>query len=61
MAGLSTIVKILSVTTSIIETEDPVVTSQRDLVIRSQTYVRRYGIPVIDNFSGICNICRVKV
>lgn len=61
MAGLSTIVKILSVTTSMIETEDPVVTSQRGLVTRSLTYVRRYGIPVIDSFSGVCNICRVKV
>lgn len=61
MAGLSTIVKILSVATSMIETEDPVVTSQRGLVTRSLTYVRRYGIPVIDSFSGVCNICRVKV
>lgn len=61
MAGLTTLVKVLSVTTSIIETEDPAVTSQRGQVTRSQTYVRRYGIPVIDSYSGICNICRVKV
>jgi hypothetical protein len=61
MAGLSTLVKILSITTSMVETEDPTVTSQRGEVTRSQTYVRRYGIPVIDSFSGICNICRVKV
>lgn len=61
MAALTTLVKILSVTTSMIETEDPAVTSQRGLVTRSQTYIRHYGVPVIDSFSGICNICRVKV
>jgi hypothetical protein len=61
MAGLTTLVKILSVTTSMVETEDPTVTSQRSHVSRSQTYVRRYGIPVIDSYSGVCNICRVKV
>lgn len=61
MAGLTTLVKVLSISTSMIETEDPVVTIQRNHVTRSQTYVRKYGIPVIDSFSGICNICRVKV
>jgi hypothetical protein len=61
MIGLSLLVKVLSITTSSIDTEDPVVTSQRDQVNRSQTYVRRNGIPVIDSFTSICNICRVKV
>ncbi|CEP11423.1 hypothetical protein [Parasitella parasitica] len=61
MIGLTTLVKILSVSTSMMETEDPVVSKQRHQVTRSQTYARRYGIPVIDSFTGICNICRIKV
>ncbi|KAL9554589.1 hypothetical protein PS6_003334 [Mucor atramentarius] len=61
MIGLTTLVKILSISTSMVETEDPVVTKQRHQVSRSQTYARRYGIPVIDSFTGICNICRIKV
>lgn len=61
MIGLTTLVKILSISTSTVETEDPVVTKQRHQVSRSQTYARRYGIPVIDSFTGICNICRIKV
>ncbi|KAI8077152.1 hypothetical protein BDF21DRAFT_58308 [Thamnidium elegans] len=61
MALFTTLVKLLSVTTSMIETEDPVVTKQRGVITRSQTYMRRYGIPVIDSYSGICNICRIKV
>ncbi|OAD05745.1 hypothetical protein MUCCIDRAFT_106302 [Mucor lusitanicus CBS 277.49] len=58
---LTSLVKILSISTSMVETEDPVVTKQRHQVSRSQTYARRYGIPVIDSFTGICNICRIKV
>lgn len=61
MVFLSILVKLLSVTTSMIETEDPIVSKQRHTVSRSQSYVRRYGIPVIDSYSGICNICRIKV
>lgn len=61
MIGLSLLVKVLSITTSSIDTEDPVVTSQRSQVNRSHTYVRRNGIPVIDSFTSVCNICRVKV
>lgn len=61
MIGLTTLVKILSISTSMVETEDPVVTKQRQQISRSQTYARRYGIPVIDSFTGICNICRIKV
>ncbi|KAI8887532.1 zf-DHHC-domain-containing protein [Backusella circina FSU 941] len=59
MIFLSASVKLLSVTTSFVDTEDSAVTSAK--VGRSQTYVRRYGIPVIDSFTCICNICRVKV
>lgn len=61
MLGFTAIVKILSISTSLIETEDPIVTNQKGQVARSQTYVRRYGIPVIDSYTGICNICRIKV
>lgn len=61
MLGFTTLVKLLSISTSMIETEDYVVTSQKSQVARSQTYVRRYGIPVIDSYTGICNICRIKV
>ncbi|KAI8069587.1 DHHC palmitoyltransferase-domain-containing protein [Gongronella butleri] len=52
-------IKILSIATSLIETEDPVV--QACQVSRSKTYVRKYGISVIDPYNGICGICRVKV
>lgn len=61
MLGFTTIVKLLSICTSLIETEDPTVNSQKNQVTRSQTYVRRYGIPVIDSYTGICNICRIRV
>ncbi|ORE13909.1 hypothetical protein BCV71DRAFT_238882 [Rhizopus microsporus] len=59
MFGLSGLVKTLSVTTSLIDTEDLAVKQQQ--VPRSQTYIKRFGIPVIDSYTGICNICRVKV
>jgi hypothetical protein len=59
MFGLSGLVKALSVTTSLIDTEDLAVKQQQ--VPRSQTYIKRFGIPVIDSYTGICNICRVKV
>lgn len=59
MIFLSASVKLLSVTTSMVDTEDSAVASAN--VGRSQTYVRRYGIPVIDSFTCICSICRVKV
>ncbi|KAI8647121.1 DHHC palmitoyltransferase-domain-containing protein [Parasitella parasitica] len=61
MIGLTTLVKLLSLSTSMVETEDPAVSKQRHQINRSQTYTRRYGIPVIDSFTGICNICRIKV
>ncbi|KAI8333232.1 DHHC palmitoyltransferase-domain-containing protein [Blakeslea trispora] len=61
MALLTILVKLLSVTTSFIDTEDAAVSSQKDQVPRSQTYVRRYGIPVIDSYTGVCNMCRIKV
>ncbi|KAI8979181.1 DHHC palmitoyltransferase-domain-containing protein [Mycotypha africana] len=61
MILISLLVKILSITVSTIETEDPAVIGQRGQTARSQTYVRRLGIPVIDSYTGICNICRVKV
>ncbi|KAF7731411.1 hypothetical protein EC973_000219 [Apophysomyces ossiformis] len=56
MLGLGTAVKILSITTSAISTEDPVVAAQREQVPRSKTYVRKYGVPVIDSTTGICAI-----
>ncbi|KAG0739675.1 hypothetical protein G6F57_011758 [Rhizopus arrhizus] len=59
MFGLSFVVKILSVTTSMIDTEDEIVKKQQ--MPRSQTYLKRFGMPVVDSFTGICNICRVKV
>lgn len=59
MFGLSLVVKILSVTTSMIDTEDEIVKKQQ--IPRSQTYLKRFGMPVVDSFTGICNICRVKV
>ncbi|KAI8985814.1 DHHC palmitoyltransferase-domain-containing protein [Pilobolus umbonatus] len=59
MIGFSMMVKIFSIWTSMAETEDPVVTEGN--VNRSLTYVRRYGIPVIDSHTSICNICRIKV
>lgn len=61
MTGFSAGVKIISVITSFIPTEDPVVASQRGAVPRSKTYVRRFGIPVIDSGTRICGICRIKV
>lgn len=61
MAGFSIGVKVLSIITSIIPTEDPIVASQKDQVSRSKTFIRRYGIPVVDSSTGICGICRVKV
>lgn len=61
MAGFSAGVKVVSVITSFIPTEDPVVASQRGAVPRSKTYVRRLGIPVIDSSTRICGICRIKV
>ena len=61
MALLTILVKVLSIATSIVDTEDAAVKSQKDQVPRSQTYVRRYGIPVIDTYTGVCNMCRIKV
>lgn len=61
MAFFTTLVKVLSVTTSMIDTEDPVVAKERGKTPRSPTYIRRYGAPVIDVYSGVCNICKVKV
>ncbi|KAI8082523.1 DHHC palmitoyltransferase-domain-containing protein [Gilbertella persicaria] len=61
MTLLTVLVKMLSITTSMIDTEDPTVKIQKDQVTRSRTYVRRYGIPVIDSFTGVCNMCRIKV
>ncbi|KAI8150116.1 DHHC palmitoyltransferase-domain-containing protein [Fennellomyces sp. T-0311] len=54
-------VKALSIITSFIPTEEPIVATQRDEVPRSKTYVRKYGIPVVDSVTGICGICRIKV
>ncbi|KAI7855149.1 DHHC palmitoyltransferase-domain-containing protein [Circinella umbellata] len=54
-------VKVLSIVTSFIPTEEPIVTTQRHEVPRSKTYVRRYGIAVVDSSSGVCGICRIKV
>ncbi|KAI9282580.1 hypothetical protein BY458DRAFT_125361 [Sporodiniella umbellata] len=59
MLLLSLLVKILSVITSCIDTEDIVVKEQQ--VSRSQTFVKQFGIPVIDGRTNICGICRVKV
>ncbi|KAI8380665.1 DHHC palmitoyltransferase-domain-containing protein [Choanephora cucurbitarum] len=61
MALLTILVKVLSIATSMVDTEDAAVKSQKDQVPRSQTYVRRYGIPVIDTYTGVCNMCRIKV
>ncbi|KAL0090404.1 DHHC palmitoyltransferase-domain-containing protein [Phycomyces blakesleeanus] len=61
MIFFSISVKALSIITSFIHTEDPVVTSQRDHVPRSKTYMRRFGVSVIDSRTGVCNICRVRV
>ncbi|KAI9487557.1 MAG: DHHC palmitoyltransferase-domain-containing protein [Benjaminiella poitrasii] len=61
MFGLSALVKVLSVWTSLTETEDPIVANQHGFVSRSQSYVKRYGVPVIDSITSICNICRIKV
>ncbi|CAO3579913.1 unnamed protein product [Absidia cylindrospora] len=52
-------IKALSVVTSFIETEDPVI--QANLTPRSKTYVRKYGLSVIDSYTSICGICRIKV
>ncbi|ORZ03230.1 DHHC palmitoyltransferase-domain-containing protein [Syncephalastrum racemosum] len=60
-AAFSVSVKILSLATSFIETEDRTVAMQRDHVPRSKAYVRKYGIPVVDYQTGICGICRIKV
>ena len=54
-------VKVLSIVTSSISTEEPIVTTQRHEISRSKTYVRRYGIAVVDSSSGVCGICRIKV
>ncbi|GAA5802238.1 hypothetical protein HPULCUR_007701 [Helicostylum pulchrum] len=53
MAIFTTLVKLLSVTTSMIDTEDPEVAEKRGQTSRSPTYIRRYGAPVIDSYSGI--------
>ncbi|KAI8370428.1 uncharacterized protein BYT42DRAFT_88315 [Radiomyces spectabilis] len=61
MVFISVAIKALSIITSFVSTEDPVVANQRHQVPRSKTYVRRYGTPVIDSFTGVCGICRIKV
>ncbi|KAI9259514.1 DHHC palmitoyltransferase-domain-containing protein [Phascolomyces articulosus] len=61
MVAFSIGVKLLSIITSFIPTEDSIVTTQRHEVPRSKTYVRKYGIPVVDSATGVCGICRIKV
>lgn len=51
--------KLLIFITGVIDTTDPAVVAAN--VSRSRTYVKQYGIPVIDSHTGICGICRVKV
>lgn len=60
-AAFSVAVKVLSLATSFIETEDQSVAMQREHVPRSKAYVRKYGIPVVDYQTSICGICRIKV
>ncbi|KAI9495348.1 DHHC palmitoyltransferase-domain-containing protein [Zychaea mexicana] len=61
MVAFSIGVKTFSITASFISTEEPVVATQRQDVPRSKTYVRKYGIPVVDSSTGVCGICRIKV
>ncbi|KAI8333904.1 DHHC palmitoyltransferase-domain-containing protein [Chlamydoabsidia padenii] len=52
-------IKVLSVITSFIDTEEPAVKNSQ--APRSKSYVKKYGISVIDPYTSICGICRVKV
>lgn len=61
MVAFSIGVKLLSIITSLVSTEEPIVARQRHQVPRSKTYVRRYGIPVVDTMTSVCGICRIKV
>lgn len=61
MVAFSIGVKLLSIITSFVSTEEPIVARQRHQVPRSKTYVRRYGIPVVDSMTSVCGICRIKV
>ncbi|KAG2184254.1 hypothetical protein INT44_009269 [Umbelopsis vinacea] len=61
MAFLSVLTKLLSLTTSLIDTEDGSVAKKRIDTPRSQSYVRRVGVSVVNARTGLCGICRVKV
>ncbi|CAO3636727.1 unnamed protein product [Cunninghamella echinulata] len=52
-------IKLLSIITSFIETEDPVI--KANPTPRSKSYVKKYGYSVIDPYTSICGICRIKV
>ncbi|KAJ2961357.1 hypothetical protein NQZ79_g3379 [Umbelopsis isabellina] len=54
-------IKLFCITTSWINTEDVTVARKRIDTPRSQSYVRRIGIPVVDAHTQLCGICRVKV
>ncbi|KAI8081340.1 DHHC palmitoyltransferase-domain-containing protein [Halteromyces radiatus] len=59
MAMICIGIKVLSIITSFIDTEDPIIQANR--TTRSKTYVRKYGLSVIDPYTSICGICRIKV
>lgn len=61
MAIFSLLTKLFSLITSIIETEDQYVAGKRNDTPRSQSYVRRAGVTVVNARTGLCGICRVKV
>ncbi|RUS27929.1 hypothetical protein BC938DRAFT_482558, partial [Jimgerdemannia flammicorona] len=59
MLFMTVIPRLLVLVTAGTDTTDPVVVAAN--VPRSRTYVKQYGIPVIDSHTGVCGICRVKV